>query len=176
MTNMFFGPGFLLQMLYAFKTRKLGSFLAHGPTQENGSSLLCEVISGFHFPTKQAWIVSDWQWLLKKGILCKALPFSESLLLLHPKTMHKFIDQALRKTLSVCVCFAREWNNEMTSQSKLDPVSWIVIHGPKMRPTSFLWKGTTLKENSRTYIFQSMDGVGTESQIPQLKKGAVWKS
>ena len=45
--------------------------------------------------------------------------------------------------LSVCPCFAREWNTDMTWQSKLDPFSCIVVHGPKKRPTSLLWKGTT---------------------------------
>ena len=118
-----------------FQSKEAGRFF--GPwtsAQENRSSLLCEVITGFHLPMKQAWIVSDWQWLLKKGILCKALPFSESLLLLHPKTMHKFLDQAFCKTLSVCVCFAREWNNEMTSQSKLDRFSLICYSWTKNAP------------------------------------------
>ena len=46
-------------------------------------------------------------------------------------------------SLSVCACFMREWNPEMTSQSKLDPFYCIAVHGPKKCPTSLLWKGTT---------------------------------
>ena len=114
--------------------------------------------------------------IVKKGYSVQSSTIFWVTLVVTSKNNAEFIDQAFCKTLSVCACFVREWNNEMTSQSQLGPFSWFVIHGPKMRPTSFLWKGTTLKENSRTYTFQSMDGVGTESQIPQLKKGAVWKS
>ena len=50
-----FGLGFYFQMLYPFKARKRDAFLAHGrQIQENGSSLLCDVISGFHSLAKQA--------------------------------------------------------------------------------------------------------------------------
>ena len=90
--------GFFLQMLYSFKAKKLGAFLAHAWTK-----ILFDVISGFHSPMKQAATVRDCKinsflflllthsgrWLLKRGILCKALPFSVSLLMLHPKTIHE---------------------------------------------------------------------------------------
>ena len=56
------------------------------------------------------------QWSLKKGILCQVLRFCESILLLHPKTIHNS-DQAFCKkrklSLSVCACFVCEWNTEM---------------------------------------------------------------
>ena len=45
----------------SFQNKEAGLFF--GPwtsTQENRSSLLCEVITGFHLPKKQAWIVSNW--------------------------------------------------------------------------------------------------------------------
>jgi len=47
--------------------------------------------------------------IVEKGILYKGLPFSGSLLLLHPETMHK----------SVCACFAHEWHwEDITKQTK----------------------------------------------------------
>ena len=124
------------------------------PIQENGSSLLRDVISGFHAPTKSIdskrlqnrcifflLLTHFGQWSLKKGTLCKAQPFSESLLF-HPK-MNQAICKTRKLSLFLYTCFELEWNNEMTSQSKLDPFSCIVVHGPRKPPTSLLCKGTT---------------------------------
>jgi len=46
-------------------------------------------------------------------------------------------------SLSVCACFARERNTEMTSQSVPDPPSCTAIHGAKRCPTPLFKKGTT---------------------------------
>ena len=51
-------------------------------------------------------------------------------------------------SLSVCACFGHEWNPVMTSRSKLDTFSCIVVHEPNKYPTSLLWKGTTFNENN----------------------------
>ena len=45
--------------------------------------------------------------------------------------------------------FVRANETEMTSQSRLDPFSCIVVHGPKKRPISLLLKGTTSKVKVR---------------------------
>ena len=39
--------------------------------------------------------------------------------------------------------FVGQWNPEMTSQSKLNPFSNIVVHGSKKSPTSLFWKSAT---------------------------------
>ena len=65
---------------------------------------------------------------LKKGILCKALPFFWVTYVVTSKTDTQ-IKYAV--SLSVCACFMREWNPEMMSQSKLDPFYCIAVHGPK---------------------------------------------
>jgi len=84
-------------------------------------------------------------WSLKKGILFKAMLFSGSLLLLHPKTTHKnkAFCKGRMQSLTIYECFASEWNTEMMSQSKLDPSSFIIVHGPKKHRTSLLWNGIT---------------------------------
>ena len=50
---------------------------------------------------------------------------------------------SILQAVTIYACFAGEWNTKMTSQSKLDPFSCIVVQGPEKRPTSLLWKGTT---------------------------------
>ena len=81
--------------------------------------------------------------IVKNGTLCKALPFSESLLLLHGKTIQESGILLNKKAISLCACFAREWNTEGTSQSKSDPFFCILVNAPKKRPTSLLWKRKT---------------------------------
>ena len=57
--------------------------------------------------------------------------------------MNKVFCINYKLSLSVYACFVGEWNTEMMSQCKLDPISYIVIYGPKKYPTSLLWKATT---------------------------------
>ena len=45
---------------------------------------------------------------------------------------------SILQVLTVYVCFLGEWNPVMTSKSKLDPFSWIVVHGPKRKTPNFL--------------------------------------
>jgi len=45
--------------------------------------------------------------------------------------------------VTVYACFIGERNSKMTSQSKLDPFSSIVVQGPQNRLTSLLRKVTT---------------------------------
>jgi len=80
-----------------FQSKEVGCFF--GPW----TKILFDVISGFHSPMKQASTVRDCKinsflflllthsgrLPLKSGILCKALPFSESVLMLHLKTIHE---------------------------------------------------------------------------------------
>ena len=49
------------------------------------------------------------------------------------------------QSLTIYECFASEWNTEMMSQSqsKLDPSSFIIIHGPKKPLISLFWNGIT---------------------------------
>jgi len=78
----------------------------------------------------------------------------------------------LSLSLSLCACLACEWHTEMKSQYKLDPFSCIVVHGPKKRPTSLLWKGATSKgkiEGQKLFC-QSNQGSG-ESLVMRKKLG-----
>ena len=52
----------------------------------------------------------------------------------------KWIDFAISHSLCL---FRGRMKPEKTPQSKLDPFSRIVVHGPKNCPTALLWKGTT---------------------------------
>ena len=50
------------------------------------------------------------------------------------KEIPYWTDQSDKSLLcSVCACFAHEWNPYMMSQSKLDPISCIVLHEPKKK-------------------------------------------
>ena len=125
-----FWPWIFPSDIVPFWSKKVGCIFGPWTTiQGNGSSLLCDVISEFHSPwnkhkqweiTKSIYffilLTHSGQWSLKKGILCQVLRFCESILLLHPKTIHNS-DQAFCKkrklSLSVCACFVCEWNTEM---------------------------------------------------------------
>ena len=77
-----------------------------------------------------------------------------------------------KRKLSLCVyaCFAREWNTKKTSQSKLDPFSCLV-HGPKKRPASLPWKGTTSEGKIQAQEhFQQSNQASTESLFSAKKK------
>ena len=71
--------------------------------------------------------------IVEKGILYKGLPFSGSLLLLHPETMHKsgILSKNKEGYLSLFVLVLHMNDTEKTSQSKLNPFSCIVIYGLK---------------------------------------------
>ena len=85
------------------------------------------------------------QWLFKKGILCKALPLSGSLLLLYIQKL--YVNQAFCEkrmpSLSVHACFAGKWNTQMMSQSKLNLFSCVFVRGLKKHPTSSVWSRAT---------------------------------
>ena len=51
------------------------------------------------------------------------------------------------------VCFVGEWNPEMTSQSKLDPFSFIVVHGPKSAQLPCFEGALHLKETCKAKNF-----------------------
>ena len=76
----------------------------------------------------------------KMAELCKEYPF---LAIIARSEWEEGKNGSILQSLAVYACFLGEWNPEMTSQSKLDPFSCTVVHGPKKRPTSLLWKGTT---------------------------------
>ena len=66
----------------------------------------------------------------------------------------------------------RNENTEMTSQSKLDPFSCIVVHEPEKRPTSFLWKGTTSKGKIQGQkLFRPSKQGGSQSLFKQKNLG-----
>ena len=91
MAKKILGPGFFLQVLYPFKARKLAAFFSPWTTiQENGLSLLYNIISMFHSPTKLlAMSVEKGYSFLKEYPFKKAMSFSGSLLMLHSKTIHE---------------------------------------------------------------------------------------
>ena len=59
-----------------------------------------------------------------------------------------------KKKLSLCLfVFVRDGNLEMMSQSKVDPLSCIVIHGPKKAQLPYCKKVQHLKEKYRAKTF-----------------------
>ena len=143
------------------QTEEVGCFFSpRTKTQENRFSLLCDIIWVFHLPAKQAWTERD-------GILFSQNAwFTYSFWMYNNKSdpesgrdLHRisFLNNhclewvtekkeqigLIFQILTVYSCFMGEWNSKMTSQSKLDPFSSIVVHGPQNRLTSLLWKVTT---------------------------------
>lgn len=66
-----------------------------------------------------------------------------------------------KKKLSLCLfVFVRDGNPEMMSQSKVDPLSCIVIHGPKKAPNFLTLKRYNIwrKNTGPKHFFQSNKG------------------
>lgn len=129
-------------------------------TQENRSSPLCDIISVFHLPAKQActerdgilfsqnaWFTySFWMYNNKSdpesGRALHRIPFFNNHCLEWVSEKKEQIG-LIFQILTVYACFMGEWNSKMTSQSKPDPFSSIVVHGPQNPLTSLLRKVTT---------------------------------
>ena len=84
-----------------------------------------------------------------------------------PKNKNKTQTKKDNKTL-----IRRNENTEMTSQSKLDPFSCIVVHEPEKRPTSLLWKGTTSEGKIQGHeLFRPSKQGGSHSLFKQKYLG-----
>ena len=66
------------------------------------------------------------------------------------------VNGSILQSFTVYACFVGEWNPDMSSQSKLDPFSCVVVHGPKKCTTSCLGRVQHLKEKSRAKNFFAM--------------------
>ena len=142
-------PGPFLQRLYPFQGKEVGRLFGPWTTiQENGLSLLCDVISVLHSCTKQAQAERD-SFLVHRipdpcvVFGCNDKSDYENGRALHrmPGVSEKEKSGSILQSLTVYACFVNEWNPEITSQCKLDTFSFIVVHWPKRRPTSLPWKG-----------------------------------
>ena len=134
----------------------VGRFFGLGTTiQENGSSLLCDVISGFHETSINREIGKSIHfflplthsrlWSLKSVFCAKLCNFQRHFCCcIQKQETNQAFCKKRKLSLSVCACFVREWNTE--SQSRLDPFSCVIFHWPKNCPTSLFWKGTTSEE------------------------------
>ena len=90
------------------------------------------------------------RWSLKKVFCAKLCRFlSHFCCYIQKQYMNQAFCKKRKLSLSVYACFACKWNNEMRSQSQLDPFSCIVVHVPKKRPTSYFGEVKHLKEKSR---------------------------
>ena len=80
------------------------------------------------------------------------------------------------QSLAVYASLVGAWNTEMTAQSKLDPFSCIVVHGPKKRPASLLWKGKTSGEKiqGEKCFCHIVDRVVVEVYLCQKILGGQW--
>ena len=116
---------------------------------------LWEIAKSIHFfPSFQSlWAMS----------MCKALPFSYTFVVFCCYIQMQYTNQAScwekESSLSAWACFAREWSTEVTSQSKLRPFSFVVIHGRKKRPTSLLWKHPKEKSIAKNFLVKVIRAV-----------------
>ena len=138
-------------MLYLFKVRKLGAFLAHWWQCARMGQV--HFLTSFHEENKHkkreiaflSYSMPDLCIVLdvttkvtqKMAELCTEYPSLTIIARIKWKEGKKWIDFAISH------CLLGKWNTEMTSQSKLDSFACIVIHATKKRPTSLFWKGTT---------------------------------
>ena len=114
-----FGPGFFLQMLNP-KQISCTLFWPYWATiWENGFSLLCDVISVFHSSMKQALQSSEWLQNQSFFFLYKAMPYSGSFLLLHPKAIHESGILWKKKAISLCLCLFCAW------MKLWDEITWL---------------------------------------------------
>jgi len=59
MAKNIFGPEVFPSVVVPFQSKKVGRFFGPWTIQENGFSLLCDVISMFHWPTKLRAIIVE---------------------------------------------------------------------------------------------------------------------
>ena len=166
-----------------FKARKLGAFLTHGRQYRRMGLVYCVTSSRDFMPqwrrtNKIAKSIHFFHsshslraMIVKKRVLCANLSH-----FLHPKLNQAFCKKKKALSLSFYTCFELEWNNEMTSQSKLDPFSCTVVHGPRKRPTSLLWIGTTSEgKNTRaTNVFAKVTRAVAKVYFCGKHFGRLW--
>ena len=134
-------------MLYLFKVRELGAFLAHG-RQYRRMGLVYFVTSyqcSIHARNKHKKRAFFLHIIPNSRIVfgCNNKSDSENGRALHkipffndhrPEWVKRRKNGSILQSLAVYACMF-----VVASQSKLDPFSFIVVHGPKKRPTTLLW-------------------------------------
>ena len=142
MTKKVSGPGLFFRCCTLSKQRSRALFWPMDTIQENGSSLLCDVISGFirQRNKHKSWeIAKSIHFLLllthcgRWRVFCAKLWhfWSNFCCYIQKQYTNQVFCKKREPSLPVWACFARKWNTEMTSQSELDPFSCIAVHGPE---------------------------------------------
>ena len=132
-------PGFFLQMLYSFEPRKFGAFLALGRQYPRNNHEQWEIAKLIHIFSSshslQAMIVKKGHSVLSSAIFWVTFVVTS-------KNNTRFKHSVKKESyLSLCACFAREWDTKMTSKVSLTHAfSCFVVHGPKKAPNSLTLK------------------------------------